>query len=135
MNVYAVHDIKAEAYLQPFFAQTNGLAIRMFQQAANDQDHQFWKYAEDYTLFYIGIWDDSAGVLHSVTKEPLGSALQYREGPVVEAITKQSRGKTPSWGAAAARDIRDRYADQLDADNVGDVTNGSKPPQENPESL
>lgn len=138
MNVYAVHDIKAEAYLQPFFAQTNGLAIRMFQQAANDQDHQFWKYAEDYTLFYIGIWDDSAGVLHSVTKEPLGSALQYREGPVVEAITKQTdkfRELAEDEIAAAARDIRDRYADQLDADNVGDVTNGSKPPQENPESL
>lgn len=136
MNIYAVHDIKAEAYLQPFFAQTDGLAIRMFQAAANDQEHQFWKYAEDYTLFNIGVWDEKNGVLHSSTKEPLGTAIQYREGTVVEALTKQTdkfREIAEDEIAAAARDIRDKYQNDLDADNVG-MTNSSEPPQKNPES-
>jgi len=79
MKIYAVHDIKAESYLQPFFAGTDGLAIRMFQAAANDQEHQFWKYAEDYSLYRIGEWDESTGVVHAAAKTPLGSALQYRE--------------------------------------------------------
>jgi len=84
MKIYAVHDIKAEAYLQPFFAGTDGLAIRMFQAAANDQDHQFWKYAEDYSLYHIGEWDESTGVVHAAAKTPLGSALQYREANTME---------------------------------------------------
>jgi len=77
MNIYAVWDAKAEAYLQPFFTKTHGLAVRMFQQAANDQEHQFNQYAEDYTLFCIGVWEENTGVLHAQNKEPLGSALQY----------------------------------------------------------
>lgn len=84
MKIYAVHDLKAEAYLQPFFAGTDGLAIRMFQAAANDQEHQFWKYAEDYSLYCIGVWDESAGVVHAAAKTPLGCAIQYREANTME---------------------------------------------------
>lgn len=111
-----MHDIKAEAYLQPFFAQTDGLAIRMFQAAANDQEHQFWKYAEDYTLFNIGVWDEKNGVLHSSTKEPLGTAIQYRE----ENVWAQ-----PADDLATATEKTIDYLHK---------TNGTEPPQKNPES-
>ena len=79
MNIYAIHDLKAEAYLKPFFAEADGLAIRMFQEAANDPEHGFHKYAEDYTLFAIGVWDERAGVVHASTQKPLGTAIQYRD--------------------------------------------------------
>jgi hypothetical protein len=49
-NIYAIYDVKAEQFLPPFFAKTNGVEIRMFEQAANDQQHDFNKYAEDYSL-------------------------------------------------------------------------------------
>lgn len=59
--MFSVYDQKAEAYLEPFTAQTSGVAIRMFEQAANDQNHNFGKFAGDYTLFEVGVFDQDAG--------------------------------------------------------------------------
>ena len=50
-KVYSVYDAKAGGYLDPFMAMTDGLAIRMFASAANDAQHDFHRYAADYTLF------------------------------------------------------------------------------------
>lgn len=81
-KVFAVYDSKAEAYLPPFFAQTAGLAIRLFQQAANEDNHNFNKWSEDYTLFTIGEWDQDSGTLFAAkANTSLGTALQYRDDP------------------------------------------------------
>jgi hypothetical protein len=68
----------AEAYLQPFFAPTRGLAIRSFSEAANTSEHQFQKYSADFTLFEIAEFDDTTGICTSI--EPfhkIGSALEF----------------------------------------------------------
>ena len=78
-NIYAIYDVKAEQFLPPFFAKTNGVAIRMFEQAANDQQHDFNKYAEDYSLFKIGTWNPEDATIENVKAlEPLGNALQFQ---------------------------------------------------------
>lgn len=59
--IYAVYDSKAEAFLQPFFVQARGVATRMFQTACQDAGHDFHKYAEDYTLFELGTFDEENG--------------------------------------------------------------------------
>ena len=125
MNIYAVHDIKAEAYLQPFFAQTDGLAIRMFQAAANDQEHQFWKYAEDYTLFNIGVWDEKNGVLHSSTKEPLGTAVQYKDTTDAERYEEK-------WVEQMAK--QEAIERRRDGEEIVKQFTNSISPQKNPES-
>lgn len=61
MKIFAVYDSKAEAYLQPYFAQTLGTAVRMFTSAAQDQESTFHKHAEDYTLFELGEFDEYTG--------------------------------------------------------------------------
>ena len=84
-KVFAVYDSKAEAYLPPFFAQTDGLAIRLFQQAANEVNHNFNKWSEDYTLFTIGEWDQDSGTLFAAkANTSLGTALQYRDERLLE---------------------------------------------------
>ena len=84
-KVFAVYDSKAEAYLPPFFAQTDGLAIRLFQQAANEENHNFNKWSEDYTLFTIGEWDQDSGTLFAAkANTSLGTALQYRDDRLLE---------------------------------------------------
>ena len=55
MNIYTIYDSKAEAYLTPFFTDTDATAVRIFTSAATDEQHHFHKYAEDYTLFAIGV--------------------------------------------------------------------------------
>lgn len=60
-KVFSVYDSKALAFISPIFAPTIGVALRMFEAAANDQNHEFHKHAGDYTLFLLGEWDEDNG--------------------------------------------------------------------------
>lgn len=106
-NIYSVYDSKAEAFLPPFFAKTDGLAVRMFSAAANDQEHNFWRYAEDYTLFQIGTWDQTTGTLYaSEANRTLGQALLFREdvlSPVVSTNNGPEMNPPTKWGDAPHR--------------------------------
>jgi hypothetical protein len=75
---FSVYDSKVGSYLPTFPARSRGEALRMFETAANDKDHQFHKYASDYTLFELGSFDDLTGSLSSLeAKVSLGTALEY----------------------------------------------------------
>lgn len=76
-KVFSVYDEKAEAYLQPFFMDTIGLAIRAIQHVLNDPQHDMCKYSSDYTLFLIGEFDDSDATL-TINKKPLGNLLELK---------------------------------------------------------
>lgn len=58
MKIFSIYDSKAEAYITPFFSPTTATAIRQFEQACNDQNTDFHKFAGDYTLFEIGNFDE-----------------------------------------------------------------------------
>lgn len=76
MKVFSVYDSKAEAFMQPFFAMTAGVAIRMFQQHAMDVESNFHKWAADYELFEIGEFEEQHGALTaSRAIHSLGNAL------------------------------------------------------------
>lgn len=76
MLVFSVYDVKAGAYLSPFFARTAAVAVRMFCSAVRDNAHDFHKYAEDYSLFEIGAFDESSGELTGTVPEQRITALQ-----------------------------------------------------------
>ncbi len=79
LHIYSIYDAKAEAYIQPFFATNEGMAKRMFHKACNDQETDFWKYSQDYTLFFIGFFSQTTGLLHpNKAPETLGGALEYK---------------------------------------------------------
>lgn len=78
MNVYAIYDNKVEAHLTPFFARTNGEAIRMFASAVNQEGTDFHRWANDYCLYRIGSWDPQSGDLVAAGQnENLGLAVEY----------------------------------------------------------
>lgn len=77
-KIFTVYDSKAEAYLQPFFADTTGIALRDFETACNDSAHQFARHAGDYTLFEIGLFDERKARFENLTTPiNLGLALTY----------------------------------------------------------
>ena len=79
MQIYSVFDTKAEAFITPFFAPTNAVAKRMFKEAAQDQNHQFHKNAEDYNLFVLGTFDENTGEIKGLEAiKSLGNALWTR---------------------------------------------------------
>lgn len=77
LQMFTVHDTKAEAYLQPFFSQSRGAAIRSFDDAVNGGNEQFSRHAADYNLFHIGTWNPLTGMIETFPPISLGNGLDF----------------------------------------------------------
>lgn len=79
-QVCVMLDKKARAYAQPFFVTHTDLAVRTFKQAANTPGHQVNAHAEDFSLFYLGTYDDETAYFNlTATPTPLVEALQLKQ--------------------------------------------------------
>lgn len=61
MKIYGVYDLKACAYMQPFFSGSNGAAMRAFGDAVNDGKSPLSLHPGDYQLFELGAFNDNSG--------------------------------------------------------------------------
>lgn len=61
--VFSIFDDKAKAFLTPFYMPLKPMAVRTFTNCVNDPTHAFCSNPEDYTLFYLGTFDNESGVL------------------------------------------------------------------------
>lgn len=90
-KIFTVLDIKAEAYLQPFFVPTTAFAVRSFAETCNTPDHDFQKFPEDYVLIDLGEYDEQTGIITShPTPMPMGKALDYRTTQLPQSTEVQS---------------------------------------------
>lgn len=62
LTMFAIYDSKAALYLKPFFSQNTETAIRDFTSAVNTEG-QFNEFAEDYSVFLLGEFDQEEGTL------------------------------------------------------------------------
>lgn len=77
-KMFTIYDSKALAFLPPFFLNEKGQAARTFADCCNSTDHQFGAHPEDYTLFYIGTFDNESGVVDTLlAHESMGLGLEY----------------------------------------------------------
>ena len=74
------------AWAQPMFFRATGEAIRSFQSAANDPKHEIGMYPEDYSLFELGQFDPSSGVVELL---PAPIHLATAVNLVSEAVKSQ----------------------------------------------
>lgn len=72
-GMYTIYDVKAEAYLAPFFARTDGEAIRMILNALEDPQTMLAKYPLDYKLVKVGTWDNQVGKVAACDMLDLGT--------------------------------------------------------------
>lgn len=63
IKVFSVYDSKVGAFANPFFAKSNGEAVRMFSDAVNDSTTSLNKHPGDFTLFGIADFDEETGRL------------------------------------------------------------------------
>ncbi|WNK14465.1 MAG: nonstructural protein [Microvirus sp.] len=78
LKVFAVYDSKVQTYAQPFFVPTAAAALRSFADIAKDTTHPIGKHPEDYTLMELGTYDESTGLLESLTTpHSQGVALEF----------------------------------------------------------
>lgn len=63
MIVLSVYDKATEAYMRPWFAQTPGQAVRMFEDEVLRDGSDVGLHPHDYTLYQIGSFTDHNGEL------------------------------------------------------------------------
>ena len=61
-----VRDMKAEAFLQPFFSPNQGTALRAFDDACQKSDSPFYVHPNDFVLYEIGEYTDETGLLKAL---------------------------------------------------------------------
>lgn len=69
-KLYAVRDVKADAFGPPMAVTTDGLARRGFLEACSDPRSDLYKYASDYMLFHIGYYDADTATVEPLTPAP-----------------------------------------------------------------
>lgn len=67
LKAYSVYDRKTLQYHPPFFASTDGAAVRSFGDLANDLNTNVGRHPNDYVLFCIGEFDDQKGAMVPVS--------------------------------------------------------------------
>lgn len=72
LYVYSIFDKAVNAYMRPFFMQSDGQALRMFIDEVSKDDSELGKHPEDYSLFLIGWFEDRAG---EICKEEVPKCL------------------------------------------------------------
>lgn len=80
MKIFTIYDSKAEAYLPPFFMKSKGEALRALTSQVNDENSNFHKYAEDFTIFEVGEWNEENCKFNLLdTLHSLGVLLEFKK--------------------------------------------------------
>lgn len=106
--LFSIYDEKAHAYLPPFTLPRSDMAIRTFSDCINSSDHAFSRHPGDYTLYELGVFDDSTGEItpHNVRVHH-GIGQQYKltqsnnEGPQHGNLQSISDGAPIQPGASS----------------------------------
>lgn len=69
IGCFSIHDAAVGAFLPPFYARSKGEATRSFTDAVNDPKGQFGRFAKDYSLHFLGEFDDNLGMF--ITAAPI----------------------------------------------------------------
>ena len=89
LNMYAIYDRCSGVYDRPFPSHGDNSAIRAFHDNAANPQGFIGKYAEDFTLFRIGTWEDDKGELVGHAPEKVIGAheilAQFGKRPLEES--------------------------------------------------
>lgn len=76
---FSVYDAKTAYFQPPFFSPTIPSGVRMFQRLVNDPGSMVYSYPQDFSLMFVGEFDDTTGQLRAVTPEIVATGSQMRE--------------------------------------------------------
>lgn len=76
-QIFTIFDSATQAYMIPFFDLHEGSARRQFGDLVNDPEHPFSKHPDDYTLYFIGIYNEDTGHVEAHDPKSLGNGIEY----------------------------------------------------------
>jgi hypothetical protein len=65
--------------MRPFFMQAHGQALRSFIDEVNNSESPFHKHPEDYSLFFVGEFDETGAVLTPAELKCLARGHEVKE--------------------------------------------------------
>lgn len=77
MELFSVHDIKANLYFPPQAYRNTGEATRAFDTTCRNEETNFAKYPDDFTLCKIGNWNEEEGLIEPCSPQPIARATDY----------------------------------------------------------
>lgn len=81
LKMFAIYDSKAAAFITPFFQANEAVALRLFSNGVNLQDHPWNQHPGDYTLFELGQFDIEKGSFELLTAHKnLGNGVTVIQG-------------------------------------------------------
>lgn len=77
--VCSVFDVKAAAFMSPFYVANVNMARRSFGDAVLNDSTGISKHPEDFRLYQVGVFDDVDGVFEAGFSKPvfLENAIDY----------------------------------------------------------
>lgn len=84
LKCFSVYDEKACAYLPPFYLPNEALALRAFGDMVEDSNHAFSRHPADYTLYFLGSWDDEDAMLDQ-DKQVVATGLEVKASRKAES--------------------------------------------------
>lgn len=79
-GAYAIFDKKALVFSQPFYCPNDSVAVRIVRGMVNGNGTAIAQSPEDFTLHYLGSFDDNKGVFNLPTETVvIGNAIQLKE--------------------------------------------------------
>lgn len=61
-RVYAMRDDKLAQFHQPYLIPNNAVALRQFSDLVNDRNTEVSKHSEDFSIWYLALYDATDGV-------------------------------------------------------------------------
>ena len=77
LRIFAIRDTAADAFMQPFFANTNAQAVRNFADVVNRkrEDNAIANHPADFDLYLLGHFDDNKGVIEKTGPDRIVTGL------------------------------------------------------------
>jgi len=77
LKAFTIYDSKIQSYSPPFFMKHVGEAERAFVDVASNGQSQIFKSPQDFSLIYIGEFDEELGVLIPGNHHSYGTADSF----------------------------------------------------------
>jgi len=88
VRAYTIFDTKGLTYSNPFYAPTDGAAVRIVQDAANDLNTQLGRHPADFVVYNVGTYDDQNGIFQATERvhviDVVALVSNRKDGPLFD---------------------------------------------------
>lgn len=88
LQIYAVHDSKAETFGRPVFQNTVGEAVRAFSDECSNDQSMLYNHPEDFNLYKLGEYDQGTGLFSTLVPVHIAAARDFQSTTTPLAINE-----------------------------------------------